>query len=584
MNTKAKTSFIALLVTLGLTVFKFLIYFVTGSLAVLSEAWHSFSDIVTTIMVLFAVRKDHPLLTDQSEKETDKKESSKRRRNLPARIRELFTTNLEIKASILIGVFLLCVSVFLVLKVIKMKEPVISRPLISGIIFVVFSFGSYFLYRFKTSVGESEKSAALIADGLHSKGDMLSALLAGFSLILYSLGIKVDRYVGAVIALFLLSFAVEILINVIAHRKAGKEEFFIEYKSFDIALMLVKKDTYHRLGHWVQKTFKLGVVTSRLVALVPKIAKLAFYVVTLGLILYYLSGSLFYVQVDSEAIIERFGVPVNKDTPIQPGLHLKFPWPIDRTVIVNTRKIRELNLGNISGEKNVPLIWGRTHGEEIHFIAGDNNFFNPYIVIHYRVNHLYDYLYRHSDPDLWLENTGYSVLTNIFKEKSFYEIAVSYRKEMERDIFISLQQECKNMKTGIEIVNVVIEDIHPPRVAASSFEEVIAALQLKEEQINMALKYEQVKLPSARANAFRKTSDANAYITEKINYSQGEASHFLSLLEEFRKNRGLASEIIYYNKIGQIMKGRNKILINPEAGVPTLWLKSTSLKTPLPIK
>ena len=55
MNKRIRTSLIAISITLGLTILKFVFYYISGSIAVLSEAWHSFSDITTSLAVLFAL-------------------------------------------------------------------------------------------------------------------------------------------------------------------------------------------------------------------------------------------------------------------------------------------------------------------------------------------------------------------------------------------------------------------------------------------------------------------------------------------------------------------------------------------------
>jgi len=99
------------------------------------------------------------------------------------------------------------------------------------------------------------------------------------------------------------------------------------------------------------------------------------------------------VQMDEEAVVERFGRPLD-NIALKPGLHFKFPRPIDNVRIEKTKQVRELFLGNIAREEQKPLIWGAEHGEEIHFLSGDNNFFNPYIIVHYRIKHLYKYYYK----------------------------------------------------------------------------------------------------------------------------------------------------------------------------------------------
>ena len=52
---KTEAAFISLLLKIIFTIIKFIAFSITGSIAILAEAWHSFTDILTSILVLFSV-------------------------------------------------------------------------------------------------------------------------------------------------------------------------------------------------------------------------------------------------------------------------------------------------------------------------------------------------------------------------------------------------------------------------------------------------------------------------------------------------------------------------------------------------
>ena len=52
-----KTAAIALGLNTFLTLAKFILYFFSGSLAILAEAWHSLTDIATSALVFIAVKR-----------------------------------------------------------------------------------------------------------------------------------------------------------------------------------------------------------------------------------------------------------------------------------------------------------------------------------------------------------------------------------------------------------------------------------------------------------------------------------------------------------------------------------------------
>jgi len=64
MNNRINTTWISFGFAGLLTVGKFLFYYLSGSVAVLSEAWHSFSDLATSLLILFSLYRARMLLTE----------------------------------------------------------------------------------------------------------------------------------------------------------------------------------------------------------------------------------------------------------------------------------------------------------------------------------------------------------------------------------------------------------------------------------------------------------------------------------------------------------------------------------------
>ena len=85
---------------------------------------------------------------------------------------------------------------------------------------------------------------------------MLSSLLAGFSLILYKIGINIDRMVAIFIALFIFSLAIEIIINMIAY-KIKKEKIICNYKTFELIGILFTKNFWDRIIIFFRISFAL---------------------------------------------------------------------------------------------------------------------------------------------------------------------------------------------------------------------------------------------------------------------------------------------------------------------------------------
>jgi membrane protease subunit HflK len=573
MDKKIRTSLIAISITVGLTILKFVFYYLSGSIAVLSEAWHSFSDITTSLLVLFALWRSSSILKqEQGQLGQEIKDGEVEKANIFKRcFKNVFGENIEITISSIIGVFLTFVSISLIIRVCSTKEVIIQKPLITGIIFLLLSLGSYFLFRFLSDVGRAENSAALISDGLHSKGDMVCSSLTGISLILYYFRFNIDKWVSLAIALLILSFGIEIIFNIIVYFRKKEKEFQMHYRFLEILGVALEKETYVKFFKWIDKKYNIDILKSKLVIQLVRILKVTGYALITIIILITLYDMRFQVQMDEEAIVERFGKPVEKKA-LQPGFHFKFPRPIDRVRTTKTKQIHELFLGNISQEEQKPLIWGLEHGEEIHFISGDNNFFNPYIIIHYRIKDLYRYYYNISNPETLIEDIAYKTLQDVFTTKSFYQIAITYRKDMDLVVEKALQKELDEMNTGLEVVSVNVKDIHPPIKISDAFEEVIASYQKKEEIINLALEYRNSEVPYSRGKAYNNISDARAYVNEEIMKSQGAVVGYQSKLEAYKNSRSIIRKVLYFNYIVDTLIKNEKVIIDPKTGEPDLYL------------
>jgi membrane protease subunit HflK len=557
MTVKEKTALISTILNVVLTVLKFIAFFFTGSLAILAEAWHSFSDITTSVLVFISVREKRPP-ADAPEEAEDKSKP------IP----------LEFQISFLIGVLMFFVSMLLIWKTVTGRALVIENSLVAGIIFIIFAVASYIVYRFETAVGKKENSVGLVADGMHSRADMVNSLLIGFSLVIYRMGVNIDTPVALIIAVLILSLSIETMVNAVMAYKGQKDEYVFQYKTTTIVLALFERKTWTVVLKYLEE--KLGLTIAAL-ALLKKVLKCFCAVLVLILVLIYASRCVYTIGLSQEGIIERFGKPVNYERAVQPGIHFKFPWPVHEIIKIDSKTIRTKNIGNITDKSSFALLWTKKHGTETAFISGDNNFFYPYLVIHYRIKDVFKYRYNHIDPEILLDSATSRVITNIFSRKAFYEIVTFYRKQFELDTARTIQNKLDTLNSGLEIINVNMKDVHPPIFISSSFEEVIAAYQKKEELINKALGYKNESMPRARGTGAKLLKGAQSYVIDKTKRANGETLRFAMQLEEYNKSRAVTAKKIYFDFIKEALSNNQKIIVDPSSGFPEIWLDSKQL-------
>ena len=234
--------------------------------------------------------------------------------------------------------------------------------------------------------------------------------------------------------------------------------------------------------------------------------------------------------------------------------------------------MEELNIGNVTDKGTFALLWTRKHGTEEPFLSGDNNFFYPYIVLHYQIKDIFQYLYRNMDPRALIDEVAHRIATLLFAQESYYRIAASHRADMEQTMLHQLQTALDNVECGVEMVAVNFKDIHPPIPVADSFERVIAGYQEKQRIINEALAYENMIKPEGRGRAYQKGEEARSYIVDRRKRAEGEAGRFVLSLPGSPDEKAVTMTRIYLKRVEDVLLFQRKILVDSKAGEPELWM------------
>ncbi len=585
MNRRARTALVVTALNVVLTVLKFIAHSATDSVAVLADAWHSFADIATSALVFLSIVGVARIvgLSEQSGHAAGSKAgdiphgsqslSAKDKHGVPASrnaIARFFDSfSRELKIAFGIGLFLMIVSVLIFIKAARPSTIGLSNSLVVGIVFLLFSFCSYGIYRYETCIGQLENSMGLLADGMHSKADMIASLFTGLSLLLYTVGVNVDRLVALLIGLFIFSIAFELVVNSVALPWKKDSRPVYQYRFHAILASILKPTAWKAMANTLDTKFNLGRPGFQIMI---KMTRYALGGAVLVGVWFLAMNCVYIVNPAQEAIVERFGRPLHYGQSVPPGLHLKLPWPIDKVIKVDSKTVRTVSIGIIEGENIYALLWTREHAHEAPFLSADNGFFYPYVVVNYIVKDVFKYIYRHQFPDELIKNVANRTISGVFVTKPFYEIATTYRKQLEIDIACLLQAELNRLGCGIEIVDVYLKDIHPPIPIAPAFEQVIAAFQEKQQIINNAQGYQNRAIPSARGDAVKQKDEAAAYSIEKRQAAAGQTARFLSRLAAYQDAKSITRKRLYLDAMNDALAQNRKILLDPSAGVPELWI------------
>ena len=113
-----------------------------------------------------------------------------------------------------------------------------------------------------------------------------------------------------------------------------------------------------------------------------------------------------------------------------------------------------------------------------------------------------------------------------------------------------LQRLCDLYGIGIEVQQLVLQDVNPPDPVKPAFNEVNQAIQEKERAINDAWADYNKAVPRAKGEAEQAVRAAEGYALERVNNAEGDAKRFEALYEEYRKAPAVTRKRIYLETHG----------------------------------
>ncbi len=180
----------SLFLNLFLSLIKLIFALLTGSLALMAEAIHSFSDLVASVISLISVKL-----------------SAKKSSEFPYGLYKI-----ENIASIIISFFLFFASYEIIREAFFSKEPQeIKHTEVAIAVMVVAMLTTLIYSRLEIKAAKKLNSPALLADAQHIWADFLSSLIVIVGLVGVYLGYPLDKYAAAIVALFILHSGWEIL-------------------------------------------------------------------------------------------------------------------------------------------------------------------------------------------------------------------------------------------------------------------------------------------------------------------------------------------------------------------------------------
>ncbi|MGB5165826.1 MAG: FtsH protease activity modulator HflK [Woeseiaceae bacterium] len=285
-------------------------------------------------------------------------------------------------------------------------------------------------------------------------------------------------------------------------------------------------------------------------------------IVAIALLLFGAWTAYYTVPSDSVAVVQRFGKYL-KD--VQPGLHFKFPLGIDVATIVPVKRQLKQEFGfttpGATDRYQTPVDGKR----ETEMVTGDLNAALVEWVVQYRIADPTKYLFEVREPRATLRYVSESVMREVVGDRTVDEVITIGRQEIESEALVKMQALSTKYEMGINIDQVQLKNINPPRPVQESFNEVNQAQQEKEKLINEARREYNKVIPLAEGEKDQRIREADGYRLKRINEAEGDVARFNSLLTEYLKAPQVTRRRIYVETMQAVLPEiRSKIIVDDE--------------------
>jgi modulator of FtsH protease HflK len=285
----------------------------------------------------------------------------------------------------------------------------------------------------------------------------------------------------------------------------------------------------------------------------------------------------YQVEPDEVGVVQRFGAFVRTT---DPGPHLKIPFGVETVTKVPVQRQLKQEFGFETVRAGVRSEFRTTpqQAQEALMLTGDLNVAVVEWIVQYRIRDPKKWLFHLRDVEQTFRDMSEASMRRVVGDHSVDEVLTIGREEVAAKAKAELQRLCDAYGNGIEVQQLVLQDVNPPDPVKPAFNEVNQAIQEKERAINDAWAEYNQAVPKAKGEAEQAVRAAEGYALERVNKAEGDAKRFDALYEEYRKAPGVTRRRMYLETMRDLMPkvGRKLVLDEKARGVlPLLQLEGS---------
>jgi membrane protease subunit HflK len=289
--------------------------------------------------------------------------------------------------------------------------------------------------------------------------------------------------------------------------------------------------------------------------------------VLIALALLWAASGIYIVEPDEAGLVQRFGAFVRMTGP---GPHYHLPLPIEQVQTPKVTQIRRVEIGfrtlpsrdGNAINQNLKLV-----PEESLMLTGDENIVDVQFIVQYQIGDPVDYVFRLAQQSETVKAAAEAAMREVIGNSTIDLALTTGKLEIQNDAKTLLQSLLAKYSSGVSVLAVQLQDVHPPKDVVEAFKDVASAMEDKSRYINEAESYANDILPKTRGQAAAMINDATGYKENVVRKATGETARWLSILTEYNKAKDITRQRLYLETMEDVFAatGNEKIILSDEA-------------------
>lgn len=255
--------------------------------------------------------------------------------------------------------------------------------------------------------------------------------------------------------------------------------------------------------------------------------------------------SVFSVDQKEQGVVLRFG---RFNRLVEPGLHMKLPFGIERKFKVPTQMVLKEEFGFRTEKAGVTTVYSELdYPNESIMLTGDLNIVDVEWIIQYRIADPVDWLFKVDNQRKTIRDISQSVINLLVGDRAILDVIGAERASIELQSQDMMNELFDKYELGIRVTAVKLQNIVPPVGAVQeAFEDVNKAIQDRSRLINEGKQAYNETIPRAKGEAEQRIQQAQGYAIQRVNRAEGDVARFQKVLEEYNRNPEVTRTRLYF--------------------------------------